>query len=248
MDGVLTNSAILGGIEAVNALSGTGKENRILSIDTAEKPYPGFEEVIEKYRPFLVHGHEFLPICDYFRKKSPKVESREEFETEVETYKEEIGFDEYDRLCKAFADVRKSLPDEEPKKVIDLLIVYDGIREIVEATIGKCPVYVSSSNHLARRRLELLGLGFNLENVYTKATHGKTKREHLEKIAEREGVNLGDITMIEDSLPEIIRLHNLGVNLVMASWGYNNDAQCNEGAKHGAKVLNQEGFLNHINL
>jgi len=248
MDGVLTNSATLGGIEAVNALSRTKPGKRILSVDTAEELYPGFAEVIERYRPFLVHGHEFLAICDYFRKTSPSIKSRGRFESEVENYKQEIGVDEYDQLCKAFADVRKSLPDEDPNKVIDLLIVYDGIREIIASAIERYPVYVSSSNHLARKRLELLSLGFNLENVYTKATDGKTKREHLEKIAQREGVKLGDITMIEDSLPEIVRLHDLGVNLVMASWGYNNDAQCNEGARHGARVLNQEGFLNHISL
>lgn len=246
MDGVLTNSAILGGIEAVNALRGTEPSNRILSLEATELAYPGFEKAINQYRPFLVHGHEFLAICAHFRETSPNVESREQFETEVAKYRDKVGDSEYNQFCLAFTDVRSCLPYEHSQEIINLLIVYIGIRNIINAAKENGPVYVSSSNQMAQKRLKMLGFDINEENIFTKATHGKKKADHLREIAEREGVGLEDITMIEDSLPEVIRLHDLGVNLVMAPWGYNTEKQQEAAARLGATVLDQENLLELI--
>ena len=246
MDGVLTNSAILGGIEAVNALCDSKPGNRILSVAAAESAYPGFEKTIDRYRPFLVYGPEFIPICTHFRETSPIVENREQFEAEIAKYKNKIGNTEYESLWNAFSDVRSSLPSEHPNEVIGLLIVYKNLRDIVNAAKGLGPVYVSSSNQMARKRLEMLGLGFDQENIFTKATHGKTKEEHLNEIARREGVSLTEIIMVEDNLSEIYKLHHLGVNLVMAPWGYNTKNQQEEASRLGAIVLNQESLLERI--
>ena len=248
MDGVLVNSAILGGIEAVNALESTKPGDRILSVRAAEQTYLGFEQAIEIYRPLLVYGPEFVPICDHFSKTFPTVENRGQFEEVVDKYMQEIGTDKYERLCSAFANVRKSLPNEHPQDVIDLLVVYRGVLDIINSAKEKGPVYVSSSNQMARKRLEMLNFGIDGERVFTKSTHGKTKKEHLEKIAKRESVDLSDVIMVEDNLSEIIQLHDLGADLVMASWGYNTPHQKQVAERYGAKVLDQKNLLTYIGL
>lgn len=91
----------------------------------------------------------------------------------------------------------------------------------------------------ARRLLDHLGVGdlFAPDLVLDKEA-GRSKTAHLKAVRDRTGVDLTDLTFVDDKVNHLERVAPLGVRCVLAGWGFNTEREHRRARELGFAVAN----------
>jgi len=84
-----------------------------------------------------------------------------------------------------------------------------------------------------------LGFKMDIEDIFDK-NFGKHKAEHMQAIAKKYGVELGEIYFIDDQLSYLKGTYVLGVHVFLAGWGYCTESQKEKAKKEKITVIEEE--------
>ncbi len=76
---------------------------------------------------------------------------------------------------------------------------------------------------------------FETDRIFDKES-GRSKRAHLEKLRERADIGFDEISFVDDKLNHLIGVADLGVDCVLAAWGYNGIREVREARRLGYRV------------
>ena len=105
----------------------------------------------------------------------------------------------------------------------------------------------SPSHQAVERLLHRYGIAdlFPAEWVLDKEA-GRSKRAHLEVLAERTGTPLPEILFVDDKLNHLRSVRSLGVGCGLAAWGYNGPREQALARAAGYRVLTLEGLESEL--
>ncbi|HLG23799.1 MAG TPA: HAD family hydrolase [Candidatus Nanoarchaeia archaeon] len=113
----------------------------------------------------------------------------------------------------------------------------------------KIQLYISTSNRseTVQRTLGHYGIKFNPESIMDN-TFSLDKNDHFRNLMKKNNVNSKDIFFVDDQVDHLINAKKLGINIGLASWGYNNKEQKKEAKKIGAVMLSENNFYSKIGI
>jgi phosphoglycolate phosphatase-like HAD superfamily hydrolase len=129
-----------------------------------------------------------------------------------------------DEFHSRFYQHRKALRDDDPQGWIGLHSDYKPFTALLLRSAHRARFAIATAKDGASVNLLLESFGLAglipADLVLDKQT-GVHKTDHLQVLAERLRLPLGDITFIDDKLNHLQRVAQLGVRPVLAGWGYN---------------------------
>jgi phosphoglycolate phosphatase-like HAD superfamily hydrolase len=122
---------------------------------------------------------------------------------------------------------------------------YPGICELLQRRAGEVTLAIATAKdrHSVRALLTRYGVAdlFPERAVLDKET-SETKREHVRRIAAREGAPLSEVTFVDDKVSHLEVVAGLGARCVLAAWGYNGARERRIAAAHGFLVCELADF------
>lgn len=224
-DGVISDSApevFLVALRAYEALH-PGAPYRALLRECG----PGIEAILGSpvYRQFV----EMMPLGnraeDFGVELAALAEGRvlrDQAEYDVYFARQSPGFlEDFHQL---FYRERRDFQQAEPERWDDLVRPYPGFMAALHELSGRLDLTIATAKDrtsvdrcLKRYGVESL---FPKDRIFDKET-GRDKRRHLEAIAGRCGVAFEEIRFVDDKVNHLINVAGLGVDCVLAGWGYN---------------------------
>jgi phosphoglycolate phosphatase-like HAD superfamily hydrolase len=116
---------------------------------------------------------------------------------------------------------------------------YPGICELLRRRAGEVALAIATAKdrHSVRALLTRYGIAdlFPEGAVLDKET-SDSKRVHVQRIAERAGVAVRDVTFVDVKVNHLEEVAGLGARCVLAAWGYNGERERRIAAAHGFLV------------
>jgi phosphoglycolate phosphatase-like HAD superfamily hydrolase len=122
---------------------------------------------------------------------------------------------------------------------------YPGICELLRRRAGEVALAIATAKdrHSVRALLTQYGVAdlFPDGSVLDKET-SDSKRVHVTRIAERAGVPVSEVTLVDDKVNHLEEVAGLGVRCVLAAWGYNGARERRIAEAHGFLVCQLGDF------
>jgi len=143
---------------------------------------------------------------------------------------------------KLFYEERAKL-QQNMDKWVELNPPYAGIPKIINMLMKSFHVVIVSAKdkNATKLLLDSYGLHIEDENILAKE-FSMDKKYQMRFISDKFHVPFYKIIFVEDNLEQLLNVKELGVKLVLASWGYNTEDQRKEAEKLGISVAMPESL------
>ncbi len=120
---------------------------------------------------------------------------------------------------------------------------YSSIPKIIKNLMNMFHIVIVSAKDKKATKLLLESYGLHIgdENILAKE-FSMDKRDQMRFISDKFHVAFDKIIFVEDNLEQLLTVKELGVKLILASWGYNTEEQKKETKKLGISVATIENF------
>ncbi|MGD8440910.1 MAG: HAD family hydrolase [Holophagae bacterium] len=146
-----------------------------------------------------------------------------------------------DDFHREFYDQRSRARTADPDGWVALHAPYPEFLELLRrrAADTRLALATAKDRDSACRLLDHLGIGdlFTPDLVLDKEA-GRSKTAHLQAVRDRTGVDLTDLTFVDDKVNHLERVAPLGVRCVLAGWGFNSEREHRRAHELGFAVAN----------
>ena len=154
----------------------------------------------------------------------------------AEMHREPAIHAEAERFVQAFYASRARMRDEQLEAWLGLQRAFDGVPAIVERLRAQVRgLAIATTKDAVSARLLLESAGITGLSIYGREV-SLDKADHMRAIAAEHGVETSAITFVDDLLENLLPLRSLGVDLVLADWGYNTPAEHQRARDLGVRV------------
>ena len=144
-----------------------------------------------------------------------------------------------------FYQLRQTLCDADVDGWHALMEPYPKLREILRAHAPEVELAIATSKDARSVRALLHAYGiedlFSDERLLDKET-GVNKVAHLEHLQARFGFDYGEMVFVDDKVNHLDHVASLGVECVLAGWGYNGPREHVLARERGHRVLELDDF------
>ncbi len=144
-----------------------------------------------------------------------------------------------------FYEVRRALCDADVDGWHALMKPYPKLCKILRAHASEVELAIATAKDARSVRALLHAYGiedlFSDERLLDKET-GVNKVAHLEHLQARYGFDYADMVFVDDKLNHLDQVARLGVECVLAGWGYNGPREHALARERGHRVLELDGF------
>ena len=150
--------------------------------------------------------------------------SQKEFDDFVKENEEESK-----KFSKDFFAMREKMIRENFNTWLSLNRLYSGIKDSIEKLSKKFHVVTISNKYFNSIAIifEKMGIGIDKDDIFSKEI-SENKVEQIKNISKKFSVNPEEIFFIDDMPKHVEDVKELGLNVALAGWGYNNDMQKEE--------------------
>src|SRR5690606_28317469 len=125
---------------------------------------------------------------------------------------------------KRFYQVRTALSESDRAGWLAMLAPYPALLEILRRRAGQCEYAIASAKD--RRSVGILLAHYGIADLFAPDAivdkeAGVTKDLHLAHLARLRGLDLAEMTFVDDKVNHLDAVAPLGVRCVLAAWGYN---------------------------
>lgn len=205
-------------------------------------------ECFRQARSFLKNAED----C-YFVFKSIKEENvdfntitQEEFNRMAQPFFEKEG----KALAKEVYAQRAELRENDKEKWLELFSVFPEMISVLKKVIEQFEVVIATTRDRASVSaiLEKQEISINDHKIISRE-FSIDKREQMKFITKEYAVSFEEIFFIDDILEHLKLVGSLGVNVVLASWGYSNRQQLSEAKEKGIPILKApHDILSHLGV
>ena len=247
-DGVISDSALKSLFVSHNAyckyFGSEVKRNfggKLFTFENWEEMQKQYKKEMDYYhhlRSYLEFPGDFFVIIKIMEEQV-RIKDQQEFIA----YRNQIQFD-YQFFRELFFKEKEKWQKKSFRKWFFLSPVFkEVVKGIQRFTKEGQKVVIATSNlgeaiHPAFQQ-EYLGFEIDIEDIFDKS-FGRHKAEHMQAIAKKYGVELGEIYFIDDQLSYIVGTDVLGVHVFLAGWGYCTESQKEEAKKEKIIVIEEE--------
>ena len=200
---------------------------------------PSSEEVKDNFR----QARSFLKSAEdcYFVFQSIK-EGRVDFHTMTQERFNRLAQPFFEKEGKAIAKniytQRATLRENDEEKWLELFSVFPDMPSILKKVMDRYEVVIATTRDRASVSaiLEKQEILIHDPKIISRE-FSIDKREQMTFITKEFGVSFEEIFFIDDILGHLKRVASLGVDVVLASWGYSNKQQLSEAKEKGIPVL-----------
>ncbi len=147
------------------------------------------------------------------------------------------------RFHTRFYEIRHAWAERDPETWLAEMAAYPEVIAWLRRRAGQAEFAIATAKDRMSvgRLLERYGAAdlFPAARILDKEA-GRSKRAHLEALAERSGIGFADITFVDDKLNHLEAVRGLGVRTALAAWGYNGPREWRAAEEAGHLVLSAE--------
>lgn len=156
-----------------------------------------------------------------------------------------VGDDFHARFHQRFYRTRARLREQEPERWESLLGPYPEFVEILRRRAGRVRLAIATAKDRdsVRRLVSSYGIDhlFGPDALLDKQA-GRSKRAHLSHLQQRFEVPFEEIVFVDDKVSHLDDVAALGVQGVLAAWGYNGPREHRLARDRGYRVCSLEDF------
>jgi phosphoglycolate phosphatase-like HAD superfamily hydrolase len=135
-----------------------------------------------------------------------------------------------------FYEVRTALSEQDPTGWLAMLRPYPRLLELLRRRAGGCEYAIASAKD--RRPVGILLAHYGIADLFAPELivdkeAGVTKDAHLRHLAGVRGLDLAEITFVDDKVNHLDVVAPLGVRCALAAWGYNGPREHRLALAHG---------------
>ncbi|NOQ85256.1 MAG: hypothetical protein GQ554_00030 [Deltaproteobacteria bacterium] len=141
-------------------------------------------------------------------------------------------------IAKDIDTLRAELRENGEENWLKLFSVFPEMISVLKKVMDKFEVVIATTRDRASVSaiLEKQGIIINDPKIISRE-FSIDKREQMKFITKEFGVSFEEIFFIDDILGHLKLVASLGVNVVLASWGYSNRQQLSEAKEEGIPIL-----------
>lgn len=242
-DGVIVDSADEGLFTGFSAYKSFNPKTKLfggnLNLDNFKVRMNKYRTQCKKYkdyRTFLRTALDYYYILHFIDKKIAIKNSSDFAESS-----KKVPVDK-NKFVRKFYSTRSRLMRDDFQKWVKLEPIYLHMTKVFSEL--RNDVYVSTSNrkNAVLKTFRHFGMRIDSKHIFDNA-FGLEKRKHIEKIRKIENADYSDMTFVDDQLGHLLNVKSLGVNCVLAGWGYVNEEQLKSARIMGIKVATPHNFV-----
>jgi len=195
-------------------------------------------------RPFVRIAEDYGLICDLMR-ESKKIKKQEEFD--VYRNKNIAKYREYSNEIYKERDRIKNI---DFNKWLNLYSVYtDMIKGIKDLITNKNRLFITTLNRkeTVLSCLNNASVDYKFQEEYIlDVSFGEEKSKQMRYIVDNFPVRFEDIYFIDDLVNNLIEAKALGVNVILAGWGYSTSEQKRIALKSGIPIIEKPDDFYHF--
>ena len=142
-----------------------------------------------------------------------------------------------------FYRIRAELQDRDPERWAQLLPPFDGIPEAVRSLADRFDLAIATSKDMRSVRILLHRYGildlFTPDRILDK-DFSYSKKDHLSHFHLLLGIPFNRMHFIDDKVLHLSEAADLGVNAILAMWGFNTEREHDEAKRLGYGLLSLE--------
>lgn len=247
-DGVIVDSADEGLLISFQAYKKINPKTEIFGrnlnlhdFKVIAKRYESQYKKFRIYRAYLKTALDYYYILCFIDKKI-NIKNSSEFEKKSR----KVSADKK-KFIKEFYGTRKKFIKEDFEEWIKLEPVYPHMSNLFSKLQDN--IYISTSNRKSTilKTFKHFGMKINPEHILDN-TLSLDKKVHIKRIKKIENVNYSDIVFVDDQLNHFLNLKPLGINCILAGWGYINGEQIRKARRMGIKIATPNNFINVIGI
>ncbi|MCK5185501.1 MAG: HAD family hydrolase [Deltaproteobacteria bacterium] len=153
-------------------------------------------------------------------------------------------------IAKDIDTLRAELRKNDEENWLKLFSVFPEMISVLKKIMDKLEVVIATTRDRASVSaiLEKQGIIINDPKIISRE-FSIDKREQMKFITKEFGVSFEEIFFIDDILGHLKLVASLGVNVVLASWGYSNRQQLSEAKEEGIPILKApHDILSHLGV
>jgi phosphoglycolate phosphatase-like HAD superfamily hydrolase len=149
-------------------------------------------------------------------------------------------------FVEAFYASRERMREHDRERWLALQRAFEGVPALVEALRRQVKgLAIATTKDAGSARLLLESAGVTGVSIYGREV-SLNKADHMRAIAQEFGVPLEAITFVDDLLENLVPLRALGVDLVLAGWGYNTPAEHQRARSLGVRVASLDSLYEQL--
>ncbi len=143
-----------------------------------------------------------------------------------------------------FYKVRVDFSEKSPDLWVRLNPLYEGMASFLQDYQPKEKLYIITTKRFSfvDKILDVHDIRLRKENKYT-ADKIRTKRVIIDELLQQRQYEPRSFYFIDDQVDTLLKVQDLGIQVFLAGWGYNNTEQQQRAQDAGIEVLGLEGFL-----
>ena len=153
-------------------------------------------------------------------------------------------------IAKDIYALRAELRENDEESWLKLFSVFPEMTSVFKKVMDKFKVVIATTRDMGSVSaiLEKQGILINDSKVISRE-FSTDKREQMKFITKEYAVSFEEIFFIDDILEHLKLVASLGVNVVLASWGYSNRQQLSEAREKGIPILKAPpDVLSHLGM
>ncbi len=235
-DGVIVDSiaeCLVLGNNAFVEFSGTGK--KVIALEDFE---PQSLSEARRLRNYIRSGEDYVYINLALRERAD-IHGQEDFDA----FKQQHARLQSD-FFRLFYSEREKLSTAQRALWLSLLPLYDGVRDFLAAYRNKKNLYIISTRKAEYMAQILSGNGIQLDSSHLFfADEKRNKRATISELLQKNAVTPDRFYFVDDQVDNLLKTAPVGINCVMAEWGYHSAEQLAAAEKEGFRVLTLPEFL-----
>ena len=194
------------------------------------------EEQFRQARSFLKNAEDCYFVFKSIKEGSVdfRTMTQERFNQLAQPFFEKEGRD----IAKDIYTLRAELRENDEENWLKLFSVFPEMISVLKKVMDKIEVVIATTRDRASVSaiFEKQGILINDPKIISRE-FSIDKREQMKFITKEFGVSFEEIFFIDDILGHLKLVASLGVNVVLASWGYSNRQQLSEAKEKGIPIL-----------
>jgi phosphoglycolate phosphatase-like HAD superfamily hydrolase len=241
-------------------ISDSAAEAFVVSLITLQQMHPVEEWAALTDRVASMSRAEILaePLCRAFVEGMPLGNRAEDFGVVLRALASSASLADQAAYDRVFQDVGAAFRDEfherfyveraalrarAPEAWLALMAPYSAFLDVLRRHAGDVTLAVATAKD--RTSVDLLLAEYGVEDLFAPdlildKTAGPDKRAHVRALAERLGLDLQDVTFVDDKVNHLDSVSRLSVRCALASWGYNGEREWRLAESRGYPVLDLE--------
>jgi phosphoglycolate phosphatase-like HAD superfamily hydrolase len=199
-------------------------------------------EDVENFRPYVKHAVDNYAVMLLFYEKTELIDKR--IKATLKRHAKDAR-----KFSELFMEARKEIRRKSFKKWTELYDPHWFAIDVIKKLARNNTVYIVSTKDTNTIIVLLKHLGITIPKENILGGHlSFDKNDHIDFIAEKEHVEIGDIIFIDDNLEHLKPIKKKGVKVVMASWGYTTPKKIKEAEKLGIPIATEKTLKEILEL